>query len=144
MVAAVMALGCGGKAADVANTPDLSTVEMDAGGDDLTAPADLAWTDLAGGVDIATLPHDLAKPLTDMAQPADLRPPPPDMVACFADQRYGMDCTANYQCCNLCSYSNVNPSGYACCIAKGQNCQTSAQCCATALHGAGLCSTVCQ
>jgi hypothetical protein len=100
--------------------------------DDLTPAPDLAWTDLAGGVDIAEAPRDMIQ-TNDMTKPPDLTPaPPPDLFQCWPSNT-GLECQSPTQCCSgKCEVIGANPA--ACCALVGNRCGSAAlgNCCAGA------------
>lgn len=111
---------------------------------DLAPAADLAWGDLAGGIDIAEAPRDLTQlqdltqlPVVDMAQAPDLLKIDMQHYPCADDGRLplGFPCEYNSQCCNGLCWSGSGQRPYACCYANGTFCTASFQCCS------GRCST---
>ncbi len=130
VVAVVLVMGCGNSdAITVIPKADLAT-SADGPNDDLTSavdlrtPSDLAWTDLAGGVDIAEAP--------------DLRVAPPDMACAF---QIGQSCNANTQCaCTTRATCDITgDSTTRCCLFMGDACTSNTQCCQRGGVGTGLC-----
>lgn len=134
--------GCGSsKYVAISNGSDAGEVDAAQSVDvDLAqAPApDLAWTDLAGGVDIAEEPKDFSTAPADMAQA-----PPPDMTCPY---QIGSACTLNAQCActtrNTCDGTGLfaNGSYMHCCVYKDDPCVTSADCCQRPGVGSGFCA----
>ena len=106
--------------------------------DDPASPIDLAWTDLAGGIDIAHAP-DLREPA-----PADMAQPSADLSCGYS---IGSPCTLNAQCActkrNTCDYTGLYTGGsyQHCCVYMGDACSTSADCCQRPGVGTGVCSS---
>jgi len=143
VMTAVLVLAMGGCEGDAKITiqakADLATEQRadDAGlSADMPQEPDLAWTDLAGGVDIAQAPRD-------MTVPPDLRPLGPDLACAYS---IGSTCTTNVQCActtrNTCDATGLFTGGsyQHCCVYKGDACATSADCCMRPGVGSGVCS----
>lgn len=132
IVVAVMlvVVGCGGSEPAITILPraDMSTSAVDASdGVDQSLPPDLAWTDLAGGVDIAA-------------------PVGPDMTFVPVDMAcgyvIGQSCTLNTQCaCTKRGSCDITGDSYLhCCVFKGDACTKNADCCQRTGAGTGFCN----
>jgi hypothetical protein len=99
---------------------------------DLTTQSDLAWTDLAGGVDIAQA-MDASNPVDDDMAQALL-----DLSCAYS---IGSSCSLNTQCaCTTRQTCDITGDSYPrCCVYMGDNCTSNAHCCKRPGVGNGFC-----